>query len=291
MRLSIWVVALLLWWAGLAAGAVNARRAVKQLVESGVQEAEARLVIEQWFERDGQADPKALIDVIRRASAGGAPVDLVVDKALEGLAKGVAGERLVRVLDGWGANLGQAAQLLQSIREEVDPAGISEQEAILRLGILLQGRKDGSWLLQLRQEARKNKVDLPGLLRIGEAVNHLTKLGLEEKAAEDLGTEWMKEGVPSKEVGKLVRAIEVGREWLSPSQAAKEVTEGRLRGMSSDEVLRGMEREREQRGKHEASAPERGRKNPSGQTPARESGSKGKDRDEEREKSTKKGKS
>lgn len=287
MRLSIWVAALLLSWAGLATGAVNAHKAVKQLVASGVQEPDARLVVEQWVEKDGQADPEALVEVVRRASAAGAPVDLVVDKALEGLAKGVMGERLLRVLDDWGADLGQAAQLFQGIREEIDSAGISEQEAILRLGILQQGRKDGSWLLQLRQEARQNKVDLPGLLRIGEAVNHLAKLGLEEQAAEDLGTAWMKEGVPSKEVGKLVRAIEVGREWMSPSQAAKEVSEGMSRGMSSDDLLRGMEREREKRGKHEASTLERGQQNPPGQAPARESQPKEKGKGEEKEKSTK----
>lgn len=276
------------------AGSGEVEVAVERLVALGAPEKVAQSVVGHWVERDEQVDPGALIAVVQGAAEAGAPVELVLDKATEGLAKGVPRDRLLRVLEDWGKDLGQAAQLAQVLRRELDPGGVSERETVLRLGILQRTRKDSGWLLRLEEKARRKQVDVPGFLRIGEAVGQLARLGLEEREAEELGVLWMERGVPAREVGKFVRAIEVGRDWMPVSQAAKSVTEGMLQGRSSDEILGGMEKEREKREKDEARSPlslERGRKKTPEQTPAEERHSRDKERgSKDKERGSKKGK-
>ena len=102
MRFKILIFAIFFCWVGQASAATKVNVAVRQLVAWGVDETTARSVVERWVQRDAAGDPRALLQVFQRAMKDGAPVDLVVDKAAEGLAKGVFGPRLLSFLDDWG---------------------------------------------------------------------------------------------------------------------------------------------------------------------------------------------
>lgn len=246
MNLRKLIFAVLFLWGGqAAAGDAHVDAVVQQLTSLGVKETTVRLVVERWMERDTNRDPRPLLQTLQRASESGAPVDLMLDKTAEGLAKGVSVDRLLRALDDWGKNLGQAARLSRVIRDDLKSEGISERETVLRLGILQRLRKDDGWLRRLEGEAKQNQVNLQGFLQVSEAVGHLSgSLGLNEKQADDLGALWMKRRMSPNEVSKLVRVIEKGQPEMSVSEAVRVVTESVLRGTSPEDVLSHIEKTR-----------------------------------------------
>ena len=246
MRLRSLIFAVLFLWGGQASGDAHADAVVQQLVSLGVKETTARSVVERWMERNSNRDPRPLLQTLQRASESGAPVDMMLDKTAEGLAKGASGDLLLRALDNWGKNLGQAARLARVIRSDLKSEGVSERETILRLGILQRLRKDEGWLRRLEQEAKQNQVNLQGFLQVSEAVGHLSgRLGLDEKEADDLGALWMKKRTPPSEVNKLVRVIEKGQPEMSVSEAVRVVTESVVRGASPEDVLSHIEKTKE----------------------------------------------
>lgn len=243
MRLGRLIFTILFLGSGKAAADPHVDAAVQQLVSLGVKAPTARSVVERWVERDANRDPRPLLQTIRRASENQAPVDLLLDKTAEGLAKGVSGDRLLRALDDWGKNLGQAARLARVLRSDLNSEGVSERETILRLGILQRLRKDDGWLRRLEEEAKQNEVNLHGFLQVSEAVSYLSgRLGLDEKEADDLGALWMKKRMPPNEVYRLVRALEKGRPEVSVSDAVRAVTESVLRGSPPEDALTHIEK-------------------------------------------------
>jgi len=173
-----------------------------------------------------------------RSAGQGAPVDLVVGKAAEGLAKGIPEGRLLFALEAWSQQLAEAARSAAKLRRELKGEGINEREAILRLSVLQRLARGGVWLASLEAEARANETDLRGFLRVGEAVGHLTsKLGMDRHDAESIGRLMMRKQVPHQDVGKLVRAIELSRERSSLAEAAETIREKILLGVSPDDVL------------------------------------------------------
>ncbi|GEM_PF-6217478 len=250
MKLGRQILAILFLWGGHAWGDPRVDAAVRQLVSLGVKETTARSIVERWVERDTRRDPRPLLQTLQRSSENGAPVDLMLDKTAEGLAKGVSGDHLLRVLDGLGKSLGQAARLARVIRDDLNSEGITERETILRLGILQRLRKDDGWLRRLEEEAKQHEVNLHGFLQVSEAIGHLTgRLGLREKEADDLGALWMQKRTPPNEVNRLVRAIERGQKETSISEAARAVTESVLRGTPLEDALSRAEKAQENKEK------------------------------------------
>lgn len=218
-------------------------RVVKPL---SLPEDQARTVLERWAERHPDSPPEPLIEAIRRASAAGAPAELVADKAVEGLAKGVPPQRLFRVLDTWGRDLGRAAQTVREIRRPDAVDDIPEREAILRMSVIQRLQHSGAWLDGLKEAAQSSQADLRDFLNVGEAMGHLTgRLGLQSEAASQLGAEWLRHHASGGDIGKHLRAIEAGRDAMPVGQATRMVVDQIRGGASPDDILKAVQVTRE----------------------------------------------
>lgn len=235
MKYRLWVIIIL--WAGQAIAAN-----VNDLTELGLPETTAQTLLQRWAERHPNQTPDELIAVLQDATKRGAPIDLIADKTSEGLAKGIPAQRLLSALTMWGENLGRASQIVKELRQNLKPSDISEQEAVLRVSVLQRTQKDEKWLEDLKIEAQKNHADLQKFLNVGEAVGHLThRLGLKKKETEQLGALWMKETVSTDDIGKHIRAIEIGRDKMPVVQASRIVVENAMGGMSPDAILNSIQ--------------------------------------------------
>lgn len=239
MKDWFWIVLIL--WVGQASADT-----VKDLTALGLSETKAQTILQRWADRHPNQSPESFVQVIQAATQNGAPVDLITDKAAEGLAKGVPPQRLINALTMWGKNLGQAAQTVRELRQSMAPGDVSDQEAILRVSVLQRTQKDKNWLDDLKTEAQKNKIDLQKFLNVGEAVGHLTnRLGLKKKEAEQLGILWMKENMSTGDIGKHIRAIEIGQNKMPIVQASRLVVENAMGGMSPDDILSNIQAAKE----------------------------------------------
>jgi len=75
-------------------------------------QAELGAKLEQVRTRFGPAVSSQIEDLLSRARSAGVPESLVLDKALEGAAKGVPGPRVVQALQAYQRRLGRARDLL-----------------------------------------------------------------------------------------------------------------------------------------------------------------------------------
>lgn len=220
----------------LLATPARADEAVDRLIEAGVSEAPAQHLVERW----GEAHPdgiEELVAILVAAIAAEAPPDLVVDKAAEGLAKGIPAARLLPALTAWSEQIAQAAGLAAVLQEELEPGGMTRRGIVLRLHLLQRARDDDAWLNRLRQDARRTGANIADLLAVGESVGQLTRLGLSEGEAEDLGRRWLDSGVDAIAAPSLLRAIETARDAMPLAAAAEHVTERTGEGWTADEVL------------------------------------------------------
>jgi hypothetical protein len=234
----IWLLALAVLVPLSGAFAQTDDRQVRALVNLGVNAEVARQVVRRWNARKPER-PEALVVLIERSAQAGAPVDLVVDKAAEGLAKGVPERSLVAAIETWGAHYAEAAHTAARLRKELQSEGVGEREAVLQLSVLQRLERDGAWLSRLGAEAKASKTDLRAFLGVAGAVGHLTsKLGLDRSEAEDLGRAMMRHQVAREDIAKYVQAIEVSRERSTIAEAAQSIREKILRGVSPEDALR-----------------------------------------------------
>ena len=230
---------LLAGWLCLGALPAAADEALDRLLDLGADETAAGSLMARWPEADGT---EALVAALAAAVEAGAPVDLMLDKAAEGLAKNVPPARLLPALRRWGGELAAAATLARQLHEELDPGSLSERETVLRLHLLRRTQPDSDWIARLRAGAVDGGVEIRTLLGVGEAVARLQRLGLSQEEAVDVGYTWLASGVRVGAVATLVRAIEVGGDGMPVAEAARQVTERAIEGWSADEVLAHMDR-------------------------------------------------
>lgn len=108
-----------LLWVALAAPQVAAQQPDRPALERLEQAYSAEVI-------DGVAD------LLERADAEGLPAQALADKALEGAAKRVPGDRLLEVLERRRAGLGRAAEALG---EGADPASVKAGAGALNVGV------------------------------------------------------------------------------------------------------------------------------------------------------------
>lgn len=230
-----------------ATASLDDRAGAALLVEAGLSEETARTLVERWQETES-ANLEELVERVRDASGRGAPVDLVADKALEGLAKRVPPPRLLDALDHWSDGLARAAAMASELRGEFEPKGITEREATLRLSVLARRPEGMEWVERLRTEARNQGADLPRLLRVGEAMEQLARVGLEAEEAGILGSLWLDRDLQPGEIGRFVRVIQRGGQAVPAVRMVQQISEGLQRQQSSAEILEALERELERAG-------------------------------------------
>lgn len=215
---------------------------LERLVERGAEEAATRDLFARWPESPDAPGLEALVLAVEEAVAGQAPIDLVLDKAAEGLAKGVAPAVLLSALARWSADLGEAARMAQDLRAQLDADGVTERETVLRIHLLQQSAPDGSRLQRLHSAASEADAGVRQFLEVSEAVGRLAGFGLAEDEAVAVGQRWLASHVDAHDVATLLRAVEVGGDRMPIAQAAAQVTERAATGWSADEVLAHMDR-------------------------------------------------
>lgn len=230
--------------ASSATARVDGEDAIEALDNAGVPKETARALVGRWQAAEG-GSTEGLVELVRKAGENGAPVDLVADKALEGLAKRVPPSRLLDVLERWSAQMARSGRMARELRHELEPRGITEREAALRLSILARTAGGTEMVERLRQKARERGADLPRLLRVGEAMDQLAEIGVEPEEALELGSLWLNANLQLADIGRFVRAIENGAEIMSANEVAKRVTRELQHEQDADGVLEELERELE----------------------------------------------
>ena len=211
--------------------------ATERLVGLGVEATAARQLIVRW-QAVAAAPPadslvQAMTAVVERRRA---PLDLVVDKVSEGLAKQVPPEQLLPALDRWGRELSQASEVARRLHNRFDAGAVSMRETVLRVHLLRRGYAADAWLRTLFMSAREADPDVGTFLRVSEAVAQLREQGMAEESAVVVGQRWLAAGVVAGDVPVLVRAIEEARRDTSLSAAAQWVTDRLVEGSSAKEV-------------------------------------------------------
>jgi hypothetical protein len=215
---------------------------VERLVSLGIQPDMAGHLVARWqaLTMTPPADSlvQAMIDVVQRRRA---PVDLVVDKVSEGLAKRVSPQLLLPALDRWGRELSQASEVSRRLHNRFDAGTVSMRETVLRLHLLRRGGAADVWLRQLFLHARESDLDVGTFLRVCEAVAQLQDSGLQQDPAVAVGQRWLAAGVPAGDVGHLVRAIEDLARDTSLVAAAKWVTDRTAEDWSAKAIVERVE--------------------------------------------------
>ncbi len=225
--------------AGLSAPAVHAEAeaAEEALTELGVAPAAARQLIERWQALAAAPSVDSLVqamtDVVQRRRA---PVDLVVDKVEEGLAKQVPPRRLLSALDPWGRELSQSSEVALRLHRRFDPGSVTLRETVLRIQLLRRGGDADAWLRELFLSARDGDADVGTFLRVSEAAAQLRDRGLQEALANRAGQRWLTAGIRAGDVDDFLRAIDEVARDTTLAAAAEWVTDRVVRGWSASTV-------------------------------------------------------
>lgn len=151
---------------------------------------------------------------VTAAKARGIPVDPLVDKALEGVAKRIAPDRIVAVVRARADQLGRAQALLRAGAMTPAPADVTAVADALQRGV------PESAVLQLRAGARAGEP-------IALAVHTLADLiqrGVPVDVALDVLSAWRARGADPAELRELPAAVErLIRQGVLPAQAAASV--------------------------------------------------------------------
>lgn len=166
--------------------------------------------------RGGPAD--RIRQAIERAREEGLPVEPVVDKALEGAAKGVAPPRVAAVVSGYVDRLSRGRQLL--------PDGASGVLITAAADALRRGVPGGA----VRDVARMKKGETPMALVV---LGDLVEMGVPVEPAEAVVRQALERGRTGDELlvlpGAVRRRIRSGE---PPEQAASAVADGLRQGAS-----------------------------------------------------------
>lgn len=227
---------------GLALGVPSTAAPVDDLEALGLSgEVSARLV-SRWEADAGGPPADSLVAVIGRAVQRQAPLALVVDKAEEGLAKGVPTARLLPALDRWGMDLSRASELATRLHRRFDPGDVDRRDTVLRIHLLRTSDGADRWLRPFFRDAVEIGPGLEEFLGAGEAVSRLRASGLSDDEARGVGRRWLADGVPAAQMEGLVLAIEAAGRDMPLADAARRVSDRAADGWTADEVLARLER-------------------------------------------------
>lgn len=213
-----------------------------RLQEFGVPASEAEALIERWSGAQPPMPADSLLQAIERAVQRQAPVDLVIDKVTEGLAKRVPPPLLLVALHQWGIELSQAAEISQRLHQRFEIGDVTMRETVLRVQLLRSEAGQDQWLRALFREATVSEPTVQQFLRSGEAVAQLRQRGLPDETAVETASRWLAAGVPARQMGDLVRAIETAHQSMPLVDAARQVSDRAADGWTADEVLTHVER-------------------------------------------------
>jgi hypothetical protein len=136
---------------------------------------------------------------IRGAADEGLPADLIADKALEGLAKGVSPDRLAQVTADLKARLENAAKIV-SIAEPA-LADARTRIAVEHVAAQLNGMQDPQALTDLAHEVRG--IDFVVFLTATRTVADLAREGLPAKEATSLVSRLARSSYSTEEIASL----------------------------------------------------------------------------------------
>ena len=211
--------------------------AAEDLVKLGVDREAAVHLLDSWVAVAGAPPADSLVQAIAGALRFQAPVDLIIDKTSEGLAKQIPPHRLLPALDRWGRELSQACEIAARLHKRFDAGRVSVRETVLRVHLLRRSRADGVWLRRLFASALESEPSVGGFLRASEAVAHLRHLGLSDDEAVSVGQHFLAAGVSAGDMDDLLRVIEVAGEGLPLAEAARQVSERVTEGWTAEEVM------------------------------------------------------
>ncbi|HXF96924.1 MAG TPA: hypothetical protein VNI61_12570, partial [Gemmatimonadales bacterium] len=136
----------------------------------------------------------------REAAAQGLPVEPLVQKAVEGGAKGVPGPRVVAAVEALAARLESAARAVRAGGATPDPATIEAAAFVLSLGL---GETQVARLVQVGRPGRDRAV----VLRVAGA---LVALGVPAGESVDLLVGELEAGRPEAELVDLPARVQAG---------------------------------------------------------------------------------
>ena len=190
------------WWVGGATGFVAA---------AGAQEPTKQERVRAAF--SGEA-ARELERLLADARDRGLPTEPLLDKALEGSAKGVPAERVLAVLAQLSTGLGRARAILAEDGSPPVPADVVAVADGLRRGVPERA------VSRLRTEAGP---DEPIALAVHTLADLLDR-GVPVDAALDVLTAWRSHGAQPTDLAELPAAVErLVRQGSLPSQAAEAV--------------------------------------------------------------------
>lgn len=202
--------------------------------------------------------PQPLLAPVQEARRLGLPAGLVADKVLEGLAKGVAPDRVAAVARGLVSRLSEADALLSGAGAAGLAPAADRAGALTDLAQALQAGVDRPSLEALAAAAREARSGAEAVAAAARALGQLSRRGVAPAQALPLGRALARRPGESGEVAPLFDAwrAEGGRDpGVFLAEAERRVAAGRtLQGMvdrfgqSSDRVARDAATRREDQG-------------------------------------------
>lgn len=150
-------------------------------------------------------------ELMREAGEAGVPADMVLDKALEGAAKSVPGDRLVPALSSHADRLRRGAELLGGQADRASLAAASDA--------LKQGVPDET-VAAVAREAGEDRA--MALVVLGD----LARMGVPVEQARDVVMEALESGRGPEEMLAVPGAVQRRvRQGMPPTEAAREVAQ------------------------------------------------------------------
>lgn len=236
MKQILFVLAGFVILCGQVLGSIGIAGAVDRVVGLGIDRQQAEALVVRWANEGGGHNVMPLVNVLEQASTRGAPIDLVINKTAEGLAKQLPQDSLLVFLEVYSKELAHAVKVVRSFGEEAENSD-PEKEMILRFWALHR-TKPNSWMDFLALEARKNHTTLTEYLRVCKTVGQLSQLGIQEQKAQSLGVLWLEQRLKSEQLNMLLKIVRMRKSSTGDVlKAVERATEDFLKGMSPGEVL------------------------------------------------------
>lgn len=215
-----------------ASGALE--EAITRATEAGANATTLRQIVQRAESRKfGEADQLAIVERIRAAAASGLPADLIAEKALEGLAKGVPAPRL-------DAALGQIGERLAAASVAVEQAKLPTSDSRARAELVraaAAAMRGGAAADQVTAVASKGKSEKRAAIAL-DVLAGLTEAGVPVEKAHAVVTRSFARKLSDSQLAGLDRSTVTiaGLTGLAAADAALAAVDGLSRGLTPRQI-------------------------------------------------------
>lgn len=198
-----------------------------QAIAAGAPASEMQDLVSRWERRGYPARPGlAVIEAITQAARDDLPTEPLLQKAMEGLAKGVSPERIAVVVEHRARTLREARALLDIASPDVPGHQPGRDRAIHALAdALFQGASRDDLARTVRRvRSDKGAESARWVEAAADAVAGLMSSGIPSKEAADLATLKLRQSSVPAEMRQLSgQALALRRNGLSPPQVVEQL--------------------------------------------------------------------